>query len=95
MSLISARSENQSVSEFFCEKIQNPGGSSLTKVLTQDCLSLPYNNAFKVTGGPENKLSIIYRLTHLLCIKHGNFYFMGFTFLLFYWVYFFFIEINI
>ena len=28
-------------SEVFATKIQNPGGSSLTKVLTRDCLSLP------------------------------------------------------
>ena len=26
--------------KFFATKIQNPGGSSLTKVLTRDCLSL-------------------------------------------------------
>ena len=39
-SLISGRSENQSVSEVFVTKIENPGGSSLTKVLTQDCLNL-------------------------------------------------------
>ena len=39
--LISARCKILSVSEvFFATKIQNPGVSSLTKVLTQDCLSL-------------------------------------------------------
>ena len=29
--------------KFFVTKIQNPGGSSLTKVLTRDCLSLLYS----------------------------------------------------
>jgi hypothetical protein len=42
--------------------------------------AIPFNNALKVTRGPETKISRIYNLTHLLCIKHGWFLFMGLIF---------------
>ena len=42
--------------------------------------AIPFNNALKVMGGPAKKLSRMYQLTHLLCIKHGLFLFHGYNF---------------